>query len=78
MAATDLGENRLDYYWLSNGALVKRKYVNWAPGEPNSGGEDPGTEHCVEINFRGQWNDYKCDEDANLFICEDKKKCTKE
>lgn len=70
VGGTDLGENKLEYYWLRDGNLFKRAYVNWAAGEPNGGGEDPDAEHCVEINFREQWNDYVCNA-TNLFICEE-------
>lgn len=70
VAGTDLGSDRkLEYYWLSNGRDLRRGYVNWAPGEPNNG-EQSDTEHCLEINFREQWNDYICSEATNLFICE--------
>ncbi|XP_028446788.1 galactose-specific lectin nattectin isoform X2 [Perca flavescens] len=40
-------------------------YTSWDPNQPDNEG---GVEHCLEMNYHDNWNDYPCDKTRH-FLC---------
>ncbi|XP_060570423.1 perlucin-like protein [Ruditapes philippinarum] len=61
----DLQEEN-SWMWVNSNDPVK--YANWAPNQPDNGGQD---ENCVHLypGFSYHWNDFPCHK-LNHYICE--------
>ena len=56
LGGTDEGREG-QWQWVSNGQNVTMTSDFWLPGQPDNGS---GTEHCLEMNIGGAWNDEQC------------------
>lgn len=68
-----------NWYWHPEadlGSFATQPYSNWAPGEPNAGGnpQSPGREYCLLMwtppnGYAYKWNDWTCS-NRQAFMCE--------
>ena len=65
---------KLSKYLYCRYCLFQDTYRNWMNGEPNN---DKGVEHCTIIaqEKNDEWNDARCDDPDNSYVCKKKRKC---
>ncbi|XP_002735420.1 uncharacterized protein LOC100367877 [Saccoglossus kowalevskii] len=64
LGITDLNHEGRFTYYTDDQDIV---YNNWKLGQPNN---FDNIQHCVDMNFNSEWNDYICDDTDTGAICE--------
>merc|ERR1712137_201247 len=66
IALTDVADENVWVWMISNTHVTNTSYTNWAHDQPNNSG---GHENCVKMITGGFWNDDSCTDDR-FFVCE--------